>query len=144
MKTGIDIDGMHPPPRLVTDTEDVIRLAPGGGGAVDEVRHLTDGFARVRQQRSTCVGLREIADPRNGEFRFGRGGSSGRHGILVYIGEYGSHTLAHKGLRNCAADAVAGACNQRRVACGIEQVIEYAHCAVSFARLIFADKLADV
>ncbi len=127
VKTGIDIDRTHLFPCRVTDRERMIGLAPRRRCAVNEMRHLPDGRARLRQQRIAGTAFREIANPGQA--------SSGRGEVLTAsvtvsgfnIREYGAHALADQRLRDRASDAVSRTGHQRCLPRRIEWRVEQTH-----------------
>ena len=127
MKAGIDIDRPHLLPGLARDRERVIGLAPRRRRAVNEVRHLPHGGLRVGQQRIAGGALCEIAGPCHRQFRPRRSLDGGCDGILVYIGKHGAHALADQRLRDRTSNAVSRTGHQRRLARGIEWMVQQAH-----------------
>jgi hypothetical protein len=69
MKAGVDIDGAHALPGFVANGQRVIRLAPRRCRAVHKMRHLSDGGARIGQQRVASIAMCEITHPWYGELR---------------------------------------------------------------------------
>jgi hypothetical protein len=69
VKTRIDIDCAHLVPCCVTDRERMTGLAPWRRRAVNKMRHLPDGRARLRQQRIAGAAFGEIADPGHAELQ---------------------------------------------------------------------------
>ena len=72
---------------------------------------------------SQAARVGEIADPGQRQFRPGRGLDGSRHPLLADVGEHGPHALADQCLRDGAADAVARAGYQRRLARGVEWLL---------------------
>ena len=131
MESGFKIHRMHPRPGLRGDAKRVIGFAPRRRGAVHEMRHAPERAGCFRQQRIARGGIGEIADPGHRQFRPGRGLDGRRHRLPVHIGKHRAHALADQGLRDRAADPVARAGDERRLARGIEWIVEQAHVGVS-------------
>src|ERR1700750_2012610 len=62
MKACVDIDGMHLPPGLLADGEDVIGFVPWRRSAVYEMGDAAELRFGMGEQRIACGGLPEIAD----------------------------------------------------------------------------------
>ena len=81
----------------------------------------------MRQQRIASPAIGEIAAPGQRQLRPRRILDRRRHPLLADIGKQGPHTLPRQRLRDRAADAVTGPGHQRRLARGVEGMIEQAH-----------------
>ena len=128
VKAGVDVDRAHLRPRLVADGHGMIGLAPRRRRAVNEMRHPPDRRLRMRQQRIAGGAIREVADEGKRQFRPRRGFDRLGDRIRVDVGEHGSHALPDQGLRDGAADAVARAGDQSRLARGVEWSVRGGSC----------------
>ena len=127
IKSGFKVHRMHPRPYLGGNAERVIGLAPRRRGAVHEMRHAPDGGGSFRQQRIARRGIGEIANPGDRQLRPRRGLDGRRHRVAVHVGKHRAHALADQRLRDRAADPVACAGNERRLARRVKWIVEQAH-----------------
>jgi hypothetical protein len=91
------------------------------------MRDVPDLGLRMCQQRIARCRLTEVTDKGEGEVRPARGFDRRIHPLRADIGEHGFDALADQRQRDRAADAVARAGHQRRLARGIEGRAEEAH-----------------
>ena len=71
--------------------------------------------------------LRQITHPRDSEVWTRRCRHGGHHGILTHIRKQGSNPLPHQGLRNGAANAIAGPCDHRCITVRKKRGAEQTH-----------------
>jgi hypothetical protein len=134
MESGFKVHGMHLRPYLRGDAEHVVGFAPRRRGAVHEMCYAPERSGSFRHQRIARRGIGEIADPGDGEFRPRRRFDRRSHRVPVHVGKYCAHALPNQGLRDRAADPVARAGDERRLARGIEWLTQQAHVHVSPGR----------
>jgi len=127
MKAGVDVDGAHRLPGLVGHGQCMVLLVPLRRGAVHEVRHAAHRCSRGGQQAIALVAARQIADPLHGQIGSGRRRHGGSDRVFAHVGEHGANAFSDQGLGDGAADAIAGAGDQRGVVLGVEWVAQQAH-----------------
>ena len=135
MKAGVYVDRAHAHPGVIADRQRMIDFASRWRGAMHEVGDQTGLCTAVGEQTIAFAAFRQIADPGDRQRRIGRRLDRRFHCIGVDVGKHGAYAFGHQCQRDGAADAVAGAGDQRGFIFWIERQVEDRHAKGSLSGL---------